>query len=251
MSGALDPIAAAGGHTSLSGARPCPFLGSVEGRDMPFDQPSRRNACYAVKGRKRKGLRSVPVRFVAVHRAHQAEYCFGDFSRCAQYHKAQENSETPERAEDSSRPRKRPPRAAGKPDPAAPGKKRRRKEPSQSRLSLFLRSKRVRKSALVGAATSICFLLAFGLYALIAAEPSRWVEFVFNTIVMNDIKSFGIRQAGIKDKSKVSGIAGGNLRAMKGLSKAKLKSLKKSGLGKKLTKAQKAKLRKQFRRFKR
>ncbi|HJP14234.1 MAG TPA: hypothetical protein QF533_07815 [Nitrospinota bacterium] len=81
-----------------------------------------------------------------------------------------------------------------------------------------------------------------------ADKPSSYVEYIFMTVMRNDIKAFGMKHLGVKDKFGTSGgmITGGNLRSMKNMSESAKKKLKQSGAFKGLTKTQKARLIKQF-----
>ena len=101
----------------------------------------------------------------------------------------------------------------------------------------------------VSTAFTACVIVAFGLFLFMASNPSSYVEYVFMTVMRNDIKAFGMKHLGIKDKFGSSGglVTGGNLRSLKNMSAARKAKLKKSKAFKGMSRAQKERLRKQFR----
>ena len=93
----------------------------------------------------------------------------------------------------------------------------------------------------------MCAMTALGLSLFLSTNPSSFVDYLFTTIVRNDIKAFELKHRGLKDKSTISGlITGGNLRSAKTLSKMDKAKLKNSAAIKNLSRAQKERLRKQF-----
>lgn len=225
--------------SGLGRSNPCPCLGSTEGPRMPFDYASKRNACYAQKQVYRKGLRKIEKPYSAVSRARQEKLCFDTFTECPHY---QEFLSAQEKAAPKA-PRKAP-AAKSTEGEHPPRRKKRKPEKSPGRIMKILTSSRLRGPIRYGVAAVLTVAVAFGFFSFMAAKPSRFAMFVLNTILQDQIKSLGMKYAGTADKSKISGIAGGNLRAMKSLSKAKLQKLKRSGAGRRLSAAQKAKLRK-------
>ena len=229
-----------GKKSAIGRSNPCPCLGSTEGPRMPFGYASKRNACYAQKHVHRKGLRKIEKPYSAVSRERQEKLCFDTFTECPHY---QEFINVQEKAAHKA-PRKAPAAKQHAEGGGAHRRKKRKPEKSPGRISKLLTSSRLRGPMIYGAVLFLAVAAAFAIHSVMAAKPSRLVMFVFNTILQNDIKSFGMKSAGIADRSKISGVSGGNLRAMKGMSKAKLEKLKGSGAASKLTGAQKAKIRK-------
>ncbi len=179
-------------------------------------------------------------------RSRQADLCLGSFQECPLYQekfqsmadeaslKARQSGESPAPASDRD------------------SKHRSRKKRRKSRTSLFILYTRLSKgwktAVQMGAALMVCAITAFGLFLFMAAKPSSYVDYMFMTIMRNDIKSFGMKHLGIKDKFGTSGgmITGGNLRSMQKMSESAKRKLKQSGAFRGLTRAQKAKLRRQF-----
>lgn len=99
----------------------------------------------------------------------------------------------------------------------------------------------------MGAVFMMCAMAALGLSLFLSTNPSSFIDYILTTIVRNDIKAFGLRHKGLKDKSTASGlITGGNLRTLKTLSKSNREKLKNSTVLKNMSRDQKERLRKQF-----
>ena len=231
---------------SASPSRPCPYLGSRKGQSTPFDRPSRENVCYAKERTKFKKLRRIRVPYTAMPRSRQADLCLGSFPECSLFQEKFQSM-----ADEASLKAKQ---SGESPAPAADrdSKHRSRKKRRKSRTSLFILYARLSKgwktAVQMGAALVICTITAFGLFLFMADKPSSYVEYIFMTVMRNDIKAFGMKHLGVKDKFGTSGgmITGGNLRSMKNMSESAKRKLKQSGAFKGLTKTQKARLRKQF-----
>lgn len=221
-----------------AGSHICPYLGSTDGPGLPFDRPSRRNVCCAQSVRRRKGLRLTRTPYAHLPRAQQAEFCLGPYTRCVHFER---KNHAPDGASSERR------------TTHTRSRNHRRHAPKTGKLHRNLlarlrapRFRNLRRAAAIGVA-SVASALALTLF--FSAQPSKWVEYVYFTILRNDIKAFGLSHRGQEDKAHSAGlVTGGNLRALKNLSGSQVERLKESGLGRGLTDAQKAKLRQKFRR---
>ena len=232
----------------LSRPMPCPYLGSSEGREHPFDTPSRRNSCYAQKGKKKGGRRPGAASYSRIPREKQESHCLSHFAQCELYQKKLQ--EEPEDAAGGAGSR------SNSDSPASDAKSkqrdkthrsgtRKRKESRKRSFPMFA-GRRWRKFFQVGLLTSFCFVSALALYIIIALEPSSWLMFVFETRIRQRLQSLGLRQPGIAGKTQPGGIPGGGLRSLKGMSAAQKKKLKSKGIPKGMSRAQLEKLKKQF-----
>ncbi|MEE9274131.1 MAG: hypothetical protein V3V62_02340 [bacterium] len=243
--GGPGSLSSGGGGGGLSkGSNPCPFLSSTEGPGMPFDRPTRGNACYAQKRKIRKGIRRVTKPFTPVSRAKQGEVCLGGFTECPHFLRASKEAEE----EKASRPRPaaRPPGGRGKGKKGSSHRRRRWGKPP-GRVAALLRSKRLRPVVQLGSIFLATLGVSVALYIVLAANPSSWPNYVFMTIVRNNIKSFASKAGLSAEKFKSAGLpTGGGIKKLRKMSKSQLKKLKSSSKFKGLSAAQKAKLRKRF-----
>ena len=101
----------------------------------------------------------------------------------------------------------------------------------------------------VSAAFTLTVAIAFGYFLFMASNPSSYVEYLFMTIMQNDIKAFGMKHLGIKDKFGTSAglVTGGDLRSLKNMPSSTQKRLKQSKASQGLSRAEKDRLRRQFR----
>ena len=198
----------------------CPHLGSRRGPGVHTGRPSRRNVCHVQERVKTKGFRKVTVPYSPVPRDMQAKVCMGTFTACTAFreHAGEEGSQN------------HPRRGRG-----------------EARSARQRAAKRWQLATQLGAAFMVCAVLAFGLFLFLASNPAAFIEYIQMTIVKNEIKSFGMRHLG-KDRGKSAGlVTGGQMRALKNMSESAKKKLKKSSAFKGMSRAQKERLRKQFR----
>ncbi len=207
----------------------CPHLGSRKDPGDPTGRPSRRNVCHVQERVKTKGFRRVTVPYSPVPREKQAKFCMGTFTACAAFRK--HSGEAAGLAgEEGSQSHPRRGRGVGR----------------SSRRGI---SKRWQPIVQFGAAFMVCAVVAFGLFLFLASNPASFIEYIQMTIIKNEIKAFGMRNLGKKgDRAKSAGlVTGGQMRSMKTMSEATKQKLKRSGAFKGMSKAQKDRLRKQFR----
>ena len=243
---------ASGGAASLSSpsisqSRPCPFLGSRKGQSTPFERPSKGNVCFAQSRMKFKYFRRVSVPYTAVSRKIQTDLCMGSFDDCS-IHNEYSLQLTDKAASDFT---SETGQLAGIEQTSTshhPTQKRTRKKRASHGFSYHALSKRGKTTVQAGAAFTACIIAAMGLSLLMSARPSSFIEYIFMTVMRNDIKSFGMKHLGIKDKFGSSGglVTGGNLRSLKTMSSSTQQKLKKSKAFKNMSRAQKERLRKQF-----
>ena len=232
---------------SISQSRPCPYLGSRKGQSAPFNRPSKGNVCYAQNRIKYKYFRRVLVPYVALPRQKQSKLCLGSFDDCLIYH---EKSLQP-----TNRTTSESPSLMGTPVGVVPpsaerhsSKKKTRKKRAPRVFSYKSLSRRGKTTVRAGAAFMACIITALGLSLFMSARPSSFIEYVFMTVMRNDIKAFGMKHLGVKDKFGSSGglVTGGNLRTLKTMSSSSRQKLKKSRAFKGMSRAQKERLKKQL-----
>jgi len=231
------------GSGSIAGASPCPHLGSTEGREIPFDHPSRRNVCCAQTRVEWKGLRRKAAPGARIHRADQAAYCLGAFTQCAHFQRAALRAEAGRKSPAAEPSRKASPRRS-------PRKKRASREtPSRlGRLRSRLYSGRMKTVVQFGTLGLVTVAFALGLTAFFAAEPAKWVDFVYFYIAKEKIRTFaGQGGLGLPQEASTRGVGalkGKSMKDLKNISGAKKKQLMKKFKG--MSAAQKAQLRKKF-----
>lgn len=231
---------------SVSEGRPCPFLGVREWSTTPHPRPSRDNVCYGQPRTRRKGLRKVQTPYSPLSRKKQSSICLKLFSECSYYQAASTKASVEYES-------KKPPRKSGAGQkigaiaPGSSGKRKRKRSHSSSNPSHRTYSKRWRTAIQMGVVFMMCAVAALGLSMFLSTNPTSFFDYVVATIVRNDIKAFGMKHKGLKDRSTVGGlVTGGNLRSAKTFSKSEKKKLKNSAVVKNLSRAQKERLRKQF-----
>lgn len=232
---------------SISQSRPCPYLGSRKGQSTPFERPSKGNVCYAKSRMKYRFLRRVSVPYTAVSRQKQSKLCLGSFDDCSIYN--EKSLQPTDITASGSSSLLGTPAGAGLPSTKRHSPKKRIRKKRASRVFSYKNlSKRRKNTVRTGAAFMACIITALGLSLLMSARPSSFLEYIFMTVMRNDIKAFGMKHLGVKDKFGSSGgmVTGGNLRSLGNMSSSKRQKLKRSSVFKKLTRAQKEKLRKQF-----
>ena len=128
-------------------------------------------------------------------------------------------------------------------------KSRRKSKRFSARLTYSGLSRRWKMAVQVSAAFTLTVAIAFGFFLFMASNPSSYVEYLFMTIMQNDIKAFGMKHLGIKDKFGTSAglVTGGDLRSLKNMSSSTQKRLKQSKASQGLSRAEKDRLRRQFR----
>ncbi len=229
------------GRGGLSAGRPCPYLGSAEGRGLANGQPSRLNLCYAQPRREWRGFRRVTIPHSRVHREKQAELCFATFTQCPHYQRASEEASGQSPAE--------------RPDAPLRGghrierKRLRKRSRSSGRLSFAL-PQRWRTAVRYGAAALAATASAFALTAFIALQPSQMFEYLFEMILIDKIRtSFSMAERGAaKDEGQAgaAGMAAGmgikSAGDLKNLSEAEKEKLKSSAAAKNLSAADKARI---------
>ncbi len=251
QSGAVLPdasrSAASLSSPSISQSRPCPYLGSRKGQSTPFERPSKGNVCYAQSRMKYKYFRRVLVPYIALPRQKQSKLCLGSFDDCSIYNE-KSLQPTDKTASDSSSLTGQLVGVAQADTKHHPSKKRIRKKRAPRVFSYKNLSRRWKTAVQAGAAFMACIITALGLSLFMSARPTSFVEYIFMTVMRNDIKAFGMKHLGVKDKFGSSGglVTGGNLRTLKTMSSSVKRKLKQSGAFKKMTRSQKGRLKKQF-----
>jgi hypothetical protein len=231
---------------SISASRPCPYLGSRKNPGISFDRPSRGNICFGKERVKLKLFRRVNVPYTAISRSKQADLCLGSFSDCPIFI---ENSEKKSAGLDRpSQPRRIVQDPSGEKNRRS-SKSRRKNKRFSARLAYSGLSRRWKMAVQVSAAFTLTVAIEFGFFLFMASNPSSYVEYLFMTIMRNDIKAFGMKHLGIKDKFGTSAglVTGGNLRSLKNMSDSTKKRLKQSRAFQGLSRAERDRLRRQFR----
>jgi hypothetical protein len=214
----------------------CPYLGNKEWANTPEARPSRKNVCYAQSRTRKKGFRKITVSCSSVSRKKQASTCLRSYSDCPYYQSASSEPSEDKAALHSFRHED-----SAQPDPVTkPTTSRNRGRHisklanSSKRRSHRTLSKKGRTAIQLGAVILASGIVAMGLSVLLSANPASFVEYLFQTVLLNDIKAFGLKHKDTKDRLSVGGmVTGGNLRSKKILSKSDKKRLKNSAIEKK------------------
>lgn len=234
---------------SVSEGRPCPFLGIREWSTTPHPRPSRDNVCYGQPRKQRKGFRKIRTPYSPVSRERQSATCLKSFSECSYYQTASSKAAEENEAKKTSRnsDSSGASRQAKSIIPSSTRKRKHKHPHSSSPPSRRPLSKRWRAAIQMGVVFMVCAISALALSLFLSTNPSSFFDYVVATIVRNDIKAFGMKHKGVKDRSTVGGLAtGGNLRSGDTLSKTDKRKLKNSAAVRNLSQAQKERLKKQF-----
>ena len=174
----------------------------------------------------------VTIPYSRLTREKQAEVCFAAFNQCPYHaqgakmmeeHKQQLHEEAQQRTNGEA------------PKP----KKRRASHRSSAPMSN--RKRTALQFAGLGVGAMVC---AFVVSLVVSAEPGRMFDFIFDYLMLQDIKSMGMADKG-HDKSETEGIVtGGNLKALKNLDAAQKEKLKARFSG--MSEAEKAKLKEKY-----
>jgi hypothetical protein len=218
----FEKIAGSISIQSASDGRPCPFLGCREWATSPQTRPSRDNVCFGRPRTRRKGFRKVQSLYSSISREKQADTCLKSFVDCSYYQTASSKNFEKNESKKSV-----PGLGVGRPAQKTASKtsgintkRKRKRSGTQNKSSRPLLPKRWRSAIQMGAVFMICAMAALGLSLFLSTNPSSFVDYIFTTIVRNDIKAFGLKYRGLKDKSTVGGLVpGGNIRSVKSLSK--------------------------------
>lgn len=218
---------------SLSSTVHCPYLSSTD-RDMPYERPSGRNICRAQSRTERRGLKRVTVPFVKITREKQTQHCLMNFKQCDHY--LRQEGKSPEGA---AAPLPRPQKAAHS---AAPRKKNRKR-------SKAFRSHDSTRQTLkqFGQITIVSTILAFAVSLYYAGSFSSLFESLAYSVLRSQAKSFGLSEKEVDRARKAGLLKAKNLMGLKNMSKSQRNKLKSSGIFKKLSGAQKQKLKKLYR----
>ena len=223
-----------GRSSTLSSGRPCPFLGSEDGPGLANNSPSRTNVCHAHHRKEWRGMVRVTIPYTRLTKEKQAQVCFAAFNQCPYHAQGAKMMEEHKHLLEEEVQHLKEAAAAGR-------KPKKRRAAHHSSAPMSNRKRTILQFTGLGVGAMVC---AFVVSLVVSAEPGRMFDFIFDYLMLQDIKSMGMADKG-HDKSETEGIVtGGNLKALKNLDAAQKEKLKARFSG--MSEAEKAKLKEKY-----